>query len=158
MSGDAFPDDRPVNIHATTLLAGRAGVLIEGSSGAGKSSLALAALEAFALRGRFAALVGDDRVWLERHAGRLVAHAPAPIAGRAELRGCGIVPVRFAPSAVIDLVVTLVPGAAIERMPEPQRVERHGVALPLVRLPMRETATGLTLLMHWLALLAEIGT
>ena len=60
MSGDTFTDDRPVNIHATALLAGRAGVLIEGSSGAGKSSLALAALEAFALRGRFAALVGDE--------------------------------------------------------------------------------------------------
>ena len=57
------------------------------AAGPGKSSLALAVVEHFRLRGRFAALVADDGVWLSVAAGRLVAEAPQAIAGLVEIRG-----------------------------------------------------------------------
>ena len=54
----------PATIHACALVIGETGVLIRGASGAGKSSLVLALLEAAAAKGLFARLVADDRVAL----------------------------------------------------------------------------------------------
>ena len=78
-------------IHATCLLIGPHGVLIRGPAGAGKTSLALALIEACHAEGRFARLVADDRVHVEPLNGRLVARTPAEIAGKVERRGLGIV-------------------------------------------------------------------
>ena len=57
-------------VHASAVLVGARAVVIRGPSGAGKSRLALALIEA-ARTGtlRFARLVGDDRVHLERPTG-----------------------------------------------------------------------------------------
>ena len=60
-------------VHASAVLAGARAVLIRGAPGAGKSRLALALIQA-AQTGLlpFARLVGDDRVHLEAHHGRLL--------------------------------------------------------------------------------------
>lgn len=55
-------DPQLVCVHGTAAVVGEAGVLIRGASGAGKSSLALALVDAAAARGLFARLVGDDRI------------------------------------------------------------------------------------------------
>lgn len=106
------------SIHATCLLVGAKGVLIRGAPGAGKSRLALALIDDAARRGRFARLVGDDRVVLEAAGGRLVARAPAGIAGLIERRGLGIERVAFEPAAVLALVADIVADDALERLPE----------------------------------------
>jgi hypothetical protein len=113
-------------VHGTAVLAGASGVLIRGASGAGKSSLAALMIE------RGARLVSDDRVHLSACHGRILAAAPASIAGRLELRGRGIVAVRHERTALIRLVVDIVGGAGIERMPEPDALacELLGVSLP----------------------------
>jgi HPr kinase/phosphorylase len=108
------------NIHATCIRIGnaakpfgapaRAGVLILGESGAGKSDLALR------LIGRGAELVADDRTELAVSRGRLVARAPKRIAGLLEVRGIGIVRLPHAASVAIALVVELT--MTVPRMPE----------------------------------------
>jgi hypothetical protein len=59
-------------------------VLIGGRSGAGKSDLALRLID------RGASLVSDDYTELRRVGGRVLARAPAEIAGKIEVRGLGI--------------------------------------------------------------------
>jgi hypothetical protein len=111
-----------VNIHATCVRLERAarafdapsgaGVLLLGKSGSGKSDLALR------LIGRGARLVADDRTELRCERGRLVARAPAKIAGLIELRGVGIVAMPRALSAPIALVVDL--SGMVNRLPARQ--------------------------------------
>jgi HPr kinase/phosphorylase len=101
------------------VVLGTAGVLFRGPPGAGKSSLALALMARSRLAGRLGVLVADDRVALSAEGGRLVARAPATIAGLAELSGRGILQIDHEPAAVVSLVVDLAPFDAVERMPEP---------------------------------------
>ena len=110
-----------VNVHATCVRLGRAGlpfrapqgagILILGSSGAGKSDLALRLIAAGA------ELVSDDRAELFARRGRLHARATKPIAGMMEVRGVGIVDVPYAEEVRVTLVAELVESAT--RMPAP---------------------------------------
>jgi serine kinase of HPr protein (carbohydrate metabolism regulator) len=126
-------------VHATCILIDDDGVLLRGPSGAGKSSLARALVAAATSAGRFAAFVADDRVILEAAGGRIVARAPAALAGLAEHHGIGIVGVDHEAAAVVRLVVDLVPAETMQRMPEPAgtRVELAGVAVARIAVPAR---------------------
>jgi HPr kinase/phosphorylase len=121
-------------IHATAVLLGSDGVLIRGGSGAGKSSLALALIE------RGARLIADDRLFISAVHGRLVATAPAAIAGRIELRGRGVIAVPHEQGGVIRLIADIVGEEELDRMPEPHHLltELLGIALP------RQAVTGST--------------
>ncbi|WP_375464117.1 HPr kinase/phosphorylase [uncultured Methylobacterium sp.] len=126
----ARPDTMQASCHATCVALGEAGVLIRGAAGAGKSSLALALIERAAGRGRFAALVGDDRIRLASMNGRLVARPHPALAGRIEIRGHGIVAVEAVIACVVRLIVDLVEAAP--RLPEVAIPEAHllGLRLP----------------------------
>jgi serine kinase of HPr protein (carbohydrate metabolism regulator) len=116
-------------VHASAVLIGARAVLIRGPSGAGKSRLALELIEAAAAgRLRFARLVGDDRVHLQRSGGRLLV-GPAPaLAGLIELRGTGILRLDYEPCAVVGFVVDLAaPDAA--RLPEQRTVAIEGIEM-----------------------------
>jgi hypothetical protein len=116
-----------VNIHASCIRLERAGtafgapakagVLILGDSGGGKSLLSLLLIAAGAK------LVADDRVELFVRNRKLVARAPANIAGFIEARGVGIVEIPYVADAAIALVVKL-----SDTMPS--RLPRHGVYEP----------------------------
>jgi serine kinase of HPr protein (carbohydrate metabolism regulator) len=118
---------RMSNIHASCIRlerAGRlfgapakAGVLIVGKSGTGKSRLALELVAAGAK------LVADDRVELFVRGAGLAARAPANIAGFLEVRGLGIVEISHARDTAIALVVKLADAV-------PKRLPRHGVYEP----------------------------
>jgi HPr kinase/phosphorylase len=116
-------------IHATAVLVGARAVLIRGPSGAGKSRLALDLIAAAAAgRLRFARLVGDDRVYLEKIGGRLLVRPAATLAGLIEQRGVGVRHLPYEPCAVVGLVVDL--GAKdAERLPEQGQIELEGVTL-----------------------------
>lgn len=149
MTAGSAPDR--VNLHATVVVAGAAGVMILGPSGAGKSALALAVIEHFRLRGRFAALVADDGVWVSLAAGRLVAEAPPAIAGLAEIRGLGPVGRDHEPRALVDRAVRLVPRAEAPRMAAAGATHPVlGRALPCLDLAMGDTAGALLALAAWL--------
>jgi serine kinase of HPr protein (carbohydrate metabolism regulator) len=114
-----------MRIHASCVVLARAGepfgaprdsgVLILGSSGTGKSELALRLIE------RGAILVSDDRTELFARESRLYACAPAAIAGLLEVRGVGIVELPRAAEACVALVIQLVTAQDLERFPEPEQ-------------------------------------
>ena len=93
-------------VHASAVLAGTRAVLILGSAGAGKSQLALALIQAGETGLlRFARLVGDDRVHLDAHHGRLLVRPATALAGLIEVRGLGVRRLDYEPMAVVGLVV-----------------------------------------------------
>jgi HPr kinase/phosphorylase len=122
-------------IHATAVLVGAKAVLIRGEPGSGKSRLALRLLETAGRELPFVRLVGDDRVYLEGRAGRLVVRPPQELAGQLEIRGTGIVRVPFEAAAVVGLVIEL--GQPADRMPaaESRKVIVEGVPLPRLAVP-----------------------
>lgn len=103
-------------------------MLLRGSSGSGKSDLALRLIDGGA------SLVADDRVNLEVLDGILTASAPANLAGMIEVRGMGIMRVPFIPRTAIGLIIDLVDEDAVERMPKPMVCRLLGVEAPLMRL------------------------
>lgn len=129
------------NHHASAVLLGERGVLIEGRSGSGKTSLCHGLIDHFKTMGKPAFWISDDQVLLSLNQGRLRVTAPQAIAGKAELYGHGIVDVAYKPEAFIDLLVRLVPDECLERMPDRRLAEfRDGenrTGLPLIEVPER---------------------
>jgi len=93
-----------------------AGALILGSSGAGKSSLALSLIEACPFRRT--ALIADDMVRITQEEARLVADAPERLAGLIEIRGFGPTPVRSVSAAALAVAIDL--DGAATRLPAPE--------------------------------------
>lgn len=104
----AIPDSETV--HATCVAIGGQGVLLFGRSGSGKSDLALRLLD------RGARLISDDYTILRNNEGKLLATAPATIAGKLEVRGVGIVDWSADADAEIALCVAL--DEPVERLPD----------------------------------------
>ena len=112
-------------MHASTVARGGRAVLISGPSGSGKSDLTLRLLD------RGFTLVSDDQTIIRREGDRLIASAPATIAGKLEIRGIGIVDMDHDDNVPVALLVELT--SDIQRIPDDSR-ERPilGVPLPLV--------------------------
>jgi serine kinase of HPr protein (carbohydrate metabolism regulator) len=123
-------------INATTVAIEGHGVLLRGPTGAGKSDLALRLL------GDGGHLVADDYTEVECEGERLIAHAPATIAGLLEVRGVGILRVTPVSPAVLVACIDLVARTAIERMPEDAlaAIGATGRHLPLFRLAAFEAS------------------
>ncbi|WP_411036196.1 HPr kinase/phosphorylase [Shinella sp. BYT-45] len=126
------------NVHGTAIVIGTTGLLFVGPSGAGKSAVALACIEDARARGLFAALVSDDQVLVRAAGGRLVARAPASIAGLAEMRGTGIIETATIETAVLHRAVRPVAPPFDERLaPEGETIAvLPAFPLPLTRLPL----------------------
>jgi serine kinase of HPr protein (carbohydrate metabolism regulator) len=128
----------PANVHGTAIVIGTAGFLFIGTSGAGKSAVALHCIHEARARGLYAALVSDDQVLVSEAGGRLVARAPTSIAGLAELRGAGIVKAETIEAAVLTRAIQPIAPPFAERLPpEEETVEVLPLLLlPLTRLPL----------------------
>ncbi|MBW8813649.1 MAG: HPr kinase/phosphatase C-terminal domain-containing protein [Caulobacterales bacterium] len=98
------------------------GALIEGASGAGKSDLALRALD-HGFR-----LVADDRVTVWAADGRLYGRAPDTLGGLIEARGVGVL--RVEPVRLCEIAVVVRLGRP-ERLPDPATETILGIDLPL---------------------------
>lgn len=107
-------------------IAGRA-LMIEGASGSGKSSLALALID------RGGILIGDDSLLLEAEGTRLIARPHPNTRGLLEVRGLGLLPFLVCEEAPVALVLRLDP-AAPRYIEAADAVEIEGVTLPLMRL------------------------
>jgi len=133
-------------IHATAVDVSGAGLLILGSSGSGKSDLALRLIQDGAL------LVSDDQVDVTCVSGRLLATAAPNISGLAEARGVGILRAATKASTWLRLAVELASGD-LDRMPPASfwgLADMAGQGIPLVRLRAFEASTPvkLRLLLH----------
>ncbi len=103
-------------------------VLLRGPSGTGKSDLALRLID------QGARLVADDQKQLTLADGQLLARAPETIAGKMEVRGLGIAELAPLSDVPVGLVVELVEGRSVERLPDGETCTILDVRLPLVRL------------------------
>lgn len=130
----------PLCLHATCLQLSSGGkdlgILLRGKPGSGKSALALQLLEqpgsglASGCPPVTAQLVSDDQVVLSNTGGKLVATAPAAIAGLLEVRGLGIVELpAVAIEASVGLVIDHAPAGSLTRLPERSRIELCGIAV-----------------------------
>lgn len=119
-------------IHATTVAIGGRGVLIGGPSGSGKSDLALRLID------RGAALVSDDQTLVRLDGGRVLASAPASIAGKLEVRGLGIAAFAGVDAAPLALCVDL--SGSPERLPLPRTRAVLGVPLPEIALDAEQAS------------------
>jgi serine kinase of HPr protein (carbohydrate metabolism regulator) len=117
-------------IHASCVSIGGRAVLIAGASGSGKSDLALRLID------RGASLVSDDYTQIVAIAGRLVASPPPTIAGRMEVRGVGLVDMRFEEGVTVCLLVDL--DRQPERLPEGAEADVAGLDLPVIGLAAHE--------------------
>ena len=97
-------------LHASCVVKDGRAILISGRSGSGKSDLALRLID------RGATLVSDDYTIVRRVGGKLLASAPANLAGKMEVRGLGILSFDTASDAPVCLFVDL--NRDVERMPE----------------------------------------
>lgn len=139
-----------LNVHATALVVGDRGIVILGPSGSGKTTLALALVAHFEGCGLFSRLVSDDQILVEARSGRLLASAPAPTRGLAEVHGIGPRPIAFVPTAVIDLAFRLVPAKTMARFQEPASESIAGCRLACVELAERRVAAALPVVAAWL--------
>ena len=113
------------------------GLLIEGESAAGKSSLVLDLITlgtAGALGLSSAQLVGDDQIVLASENGELTARPAQRLKGLMEVRGLGLLRLPHAEKAVIGLRLRLVEDA--DRLPLRQDLisELEGISLPTLAL------------------------
>jgi serine kinase of HPr protein (carbohydrate metabolism regulator) len=141
--------------HASAVLIGEAGVLIRGTSGAGKTQLALALIAEEERAGRFARLIGDDRIGLTVCGGRLVARPHPAIAGHVERRGLGLAPIDHEAAGIIRLVVDCLETEP-PRLPEPEDMVTliEGVTLPRLGLLALDPQMAARLVMAGIALMA----
>ncbi len=139
-----------IRIHATSIAINGHGVLIVGASGAGKSDLA------FRLIDRGAVLIGDDYTQLAVDNGRLIANAPASIAGQMEVRGVGIVPMPQCANIAIALHIRL--GSVVPRLPDAPDAETIlGVTLPSFALAGLEASAPIKLELLLARVLEEVA-
>ena len=101
-------------IHATAIEINGIAVLLRGASGSGKSDLALRLIE------EGARLIADDRVEINITGGQVYASSPANINGIMEVRGVGILKMGSTTDIPVGLLVQLVLGSEIERLPDPE--------------------------------------
>lgn len=89
------------SIHATCVAWDGRGVLIRGASGSGKSATGLM-LMALGCR-----LVADDRTYITRDGGQIIASCPVAIRGMIEARGVGLLRADYLDRSPISLIVDL---------------------------------------------------
>jgi HPr kinase/phosphorylase len=139
MTGRRLTPDS-THMHGTCIAIGSAGVLILGPPGSGKSDLALRLIDQPGLgtsgKPEAAQLVADDQVVLRRSGNGVLASPPAALAGKLEIRGLGIVGMRYVMDIPLHLVVRLATAANIERLPEPenQHLDILGTVLALTEI------------------------
>jgi len=140
------------SIHACAIILGTKGVLVRGESGSGKSQTCLSLIDRWHGQNDCAYWIADDRKDLETRANRVVARAPAQIAGRIECRHVGIQTVTSLKEGVIDLVVDLVDFEKLDRLPEVRTTHplSGSVSLPLFLAPERQADHASALIQQFL--------
>lgn len=119
-------------IHATCIELNGTGILLQGSSGSGKSSLAYSLLSMAWRHTKDAALIGDDRILLSIRHGKMIAEGHPDIEGQIEIRGQGILRIKYKSAAEIGLVVDCVQEQK-SRFPEYEAfISVKGVILPRI--------------------------
>jgi len=134
--------------HGNAIVLGCCGIVVLGASGSGKSRLSHKLIESWNLRQEYARWVADDRLIVELTNGSYVVKAPSSLRGQAERRFSGIETVEWQSSAVVDLIVQLLPTEKLERMPElsNHQLVPGGPATPLLVVPQYQFSQAIELI------------
>jgi serine kinase of HPr protein (carbohydrate metabolism regulator) len=119
--------NEPKPRQATCVAIGGRGLLIEGPTGSGKSSLALGLID------RGAQFVGDDGVLVQAVKGRLVARPHPRIRGLLEVRNLGLLTFPCLDEAAIALVLRLDEDAP-RYIEQAESIEIEGLKIPMLRI------------------------
>ena len=123
-------------LHTSCVALEGSAILISGSSGAGKSDLALRLIDEGAV------LIADDQTLLTRENEKLIASAPASIQGLIEVRHVGLLRMPFVASAPVALLIELVPlEDNLERLPDDDVITLEAVSIRRLRLPAFAAST-----------------
>ena len=153
MPGKFQTIDHPIsNHHCTCIEINSLGIMIEGKSGAGKTSLALGLLDAARTRNAEFKFICDDQAMLHTVDNELWATAPKPLAGKVELFGAGIANIEHSAQCRIGLVCNLVNQQEIERYPAATSCRRLGIDLDYVEAPKQHEAQGVRIILNKLSL------
>jgi len=124
---DRYDATSSLLLHGSAVSLGGKGVLLLGSSGRGKSDLALQMID------RGAVLIADDQVRICREDNCLIAEAPKTLAGLIEIRGVGILRLPHVRNR-LDLAVDLDLDGEEARLPDPQSVSWCGLDLRQIQI------------------------
>ncbi|WP_373087884.1 HPr kinase/phosphorylase [Sneathiella sp.] len=113
-----------MKIHGSSIAIEGRGILLCGTSGAGKSDLALRLIDGGAM------LIADDYTELHKIGGRFLLAPPQEIAGRLEVRGLGLMRLPHVSDIPLNLVFDLMPYNEIARMPDATPAEFEGLFVP----------------------------
>jgi len=145
--------DKQPNHHCTCICINSVGIMIEGQSGSGKTSLALGMLDAARLRKIDFAMVCDDQALIDIHENNeLWVSSPISIAGKVELHGTGIAQIEYLKHCKIHLVCELIEQSDITRYPNSSRCTRFGIALDYIQAPKQHEAQSIRILLQKLSL------
>ena len=123
----SIPAPSSETLHVSSVARDGGAILIAGRSGVGKSDLALRLID------RGATLISDDYTLVRRVNGRLLASAPATIAGKLEVRNLGILDFDHVDDVPVCLFVDL--DRPAERQPEgDESMSVAGVPIPVIAL------------------------
>jgi len=122
-------------LHASAVAIDGQGVLLRGPSGAGKSDLALRLIDGGGQ------LIADDRVDIFQSDDGLMMAPPDSLAGMLEVRGLGIVQVRHVAPVALAMIVDLVPGPEVPRLPDVLTTALYGADVRYLRLAAFEAST-----------------
>ncbi|MEP7349271.1 MAG: HPr kinase/phosphatase C-terminal domain-containing protein [Sphingorhabdus sp.] len=125
----------PLLLHASAVAINGEGVLFSGTSGSGKSDLALRLID------RGAVLISDDGVWVDAEGPLAILRTAPNIAGMIEMRGVGILKMPFADGVPLRLAVIL--DAKPERLPTPDTTKIAGHDVPCLKLSAFEASAPL---------------
>ncbi|MEH6701405.1 HPr kinase/phosphorylase [Parasphingorhabdus sp.] len=128
--------DDQLTTHANAVAISGAGVMICGSSGSGKSDLALRLID------RGAALIADDYVDIKRTNRDLLLSPPANLAGKLEIRSLGIFERDHLSGIPLKMVVNLQDNP--ERFPlDRQIMNLLGINIPFCTLNAMESSAAI---------------
>ena len=123
-----------IRVHGSCVDVGGLAVLIRGAPGRGKSDLSLRLID------KGARLVADDQVDLEAREEGLFARSPDTIRGLMEVRGLGLMEVESVPESPLGLVVDLVEGRDIDRLPDAVYETMEGINVRVLKLDAFEAS------------------
>ena len=120
--------------HGTAVLYRGFGILIRGPSGSGKSDLALRLID------DGADLIADDQVIIKSVGEILQLSSPDNISGLIEVRGVGVVRIKYVSSIPLGLIVDINPRKKLKRMPITKKELIGNISIPVITINAFESS------------------